>query len=418
VSVVAATMFALVLVGFAAWSRVLERLDITAPLVFTAVGGFVGIWLVHAPQSTLVRGLAEVTLALVLFHDAAEVQPRALRRDAGLYARLLLVALPVTIALGYVLARVLFPSGSAWLALLLAAAVAPTDAGLGAATVLNPVVPVRVRRLLNVESGLNDGLVTPVVLLAISAASGAQPHHPVTTAVIEMAIGIGTGIALGAGCGRLLSWSARAQSVQANWLPIATMSVPLASYYGAQVVHGNGFVAAFVAGTAFAAASHLVAEERGGPLDLATGLSTALSCAVWWLFGVVIVAHIGDLVSWQAVVFAVVALTLLRMAPVDLVLLGTGLTRRTRWFIGWFGPRGLASVIFGLLAVEDLEGTPGLAPVLGGITVTVVLSIICHGLTAGVGAARYGRWVDTARPVAESSVVPAPAVVRGRRRSA
>lgn len=416
-SVVAVTVIALALVAFAAWSALLERRDITAPIVFTAVGGVVGLWLVHQPQSELVRGLAEFTLALVLFHDAAEVQPHALRRDAGLYARLLLIALPITVVLGYVLARLLFPAASGWLALLLAAAVAPTDAGLGAATVLNPIVPVRVRRLLNVESGLNDGLTTPVVLLAISAASGAEPHHPVSTALVEMIVGVGVGLALGAGCGRLLRSAKTSGSAQAEWLSIGTLSVPLASYYGAQVVHGNGFVAAFVAGTAFAAASRLAPDDRDRSLDLAIGLSTLLGCAVWSLFGVIMVAHIGDLFSWRSLGFAVMALTVLRMAPVAVVLLGTGFARQTRWFVGWFGPRGLASVVFGLLAVEALAASPGFTPIVGAITLTVLLSVVCHGLSAGVGAARYGAWVKASHPAAELSVVPGPTAVRGRRRS-
>jgi NhaP-type Na+/H+ or K+/H+ antiporter len=176
-------------------------------------------------------------------------------------------------------------------------------------------------------------------------------------------------------------------------------------------------VAAFLAGTAFAAANHLVVDVPGSQLNLATGLSTVLGCAVWALFGVIMVARIGDLFSWQALVFAILSLTVLRMAPVALVLLRSGLTRRTRWFVGWFGPRGLASVVFGLLAMEALKTAPGFTPVLGAITVTVLLSVVCHGLSAGIGATRYGAWINAARPVAELSVAPEPAAVRGRRRS-
>src|SRR6478736_912337 len=146
-------VFGLVVVGYVTAAHYLDRWNVTAPIVFTAVGTVIGIWFWAGTDTTIVHGIAEIALALILFHDAAQVRPRQIRSDAGACARLLLIGLPLTI----------------WLALLLAAALAPTDAGLGAPTVLNPVVPVRIRRILNVESGLNDGLATPIVLFPIAA---------------------------------------------------------------------------------------------------------------------------------------------------------------------------------------------------------------------------------------------------------
>ena len=169
----AVALFAALVVLFVAFSAGIGRAYLTAPILFLLAGVTVGRADAFASiDHAAIRTIAEVTLALLLFHDASQLQPRELRSDAPLTGRLLLIGLPLTIGAGYLLARVLLPEIGVWLALLLAAALAPTDAGLGAATVLNPVVPVRVRRVLNVESGLNDGLATPVVLFAVAAAAG------------------------------------------------------------------------------------------------------------------------------------------------------------------------------------------------------------------------------------------------------
>ena len=413
----AVTVFAVALLAFVMTSARLERMHLTAPMVFTAIGIVLGLSLADAPDAAIVRGLAEMTLALILFHDAAEVRPHDLRGEAGLCALLLLVALPLTIALGFFAALVLFGGMGGWFALMLAAALAPTDAGLGAATVLNPVVPVRIRRVMNVESGLNDGLATPIVLFAISAAGGGIHHHPVTSALLELLVGCGVGIVVGAGAGRGLRWASASGRIEHGMLPIGTLAVPLACYYGAQLVDGNGFVAAFVAGTAFAAAAGLTARSSGASLELTTELSTVLSCAVWTLFGVILVSRFADLLSWQAIGLALVSLTVVRMAPVALVLMATPLAWPTRWFIGWFGPRGLASVVFGLIAIESLDSSPDLTPVIGAITVTVLLSVVCHGLSADVGATRYGAWVSAARPPAELASAVEPVAARCRRSS-
>ena len=137
---------------------------------------------------------------------------------------------------------------------------------------------------------------------------------------------------------------------------------------------------------------------------------------VWCLFGVILVAHLGEIATPAGVLFAVLALTVLRMAPVALVLLGTGLRRPTRLFIGWFGPRGLASVVFGLIAIEEYPGDVEVAHVVGTIGLTVLLSVVLHGATADVGSARYGAWVDRARPPAELGASSNPVVGRGTRR--
>jgi NhaP-type Na+/H+ or K+/H+ antiporter len=418
VSALVTAVFGLVVVAYVSASRRLERWNITAPIVFTLVGAIIGSVTVNPAGAATVHTLAELTLALILFHDAAQVRPRQLESDAMLCGRLLLVGLPLTILLGFVVAWLLMPGIGTWLALFLAASLAPTDAGLGAATVLNPVVPVRIRRVLNVESGLNDGLATPVVLFAIAAAGGTEAGSAGTlgAAVAELAVGVLVGAALGAGCGRLLSHAQRFAHIDSALLSVATLAVPLACYYGSVAIHGNGFVAAFVSGTAFASgfaaaaaartsAEQPVAEE---PLELTASVSTALGYAVWGLFGVVGVAHLPSMFTWRGLVFAVLSLTVLRLVPVALVLVGSRLQGATVLFVGWFGPRGLASVIFALIAVEALPATPELEAAVGTVTTTVLLSVVLHGLTADPGARRYGGWVNRTRPVEElkSSVEP------------
>lgn len=414
-------LFALVVVGYVTAAHYLDRWNVTAPIAFTGVGTVIGVWFWAGTDTAIVHGIAEITLALILFHDAAQVRPRHIRSDAGACARLLLVGLPLTIVLGVFVAQWLMPGVGIWPALLLAAALAPTDAGLGAPTVLNPVVPVRIRRILNVESGLNDGLATPVVLFAIAAAADTGGGSvglgsAVGAALVELAGGLVVGVVIGAGCGRLLAYAGRRARLATELLTVATLAIPVAAYYGSVALHANGFVAAFVAGTAFAAGFTrptakqpvVAADAAEEPLQLAAWVSTALGYAVWGLFGVIGVARLFLVISWSGVIFAVLSLTVLRMLPVAIALVGSRFTSRTVLFVGWFGPRGLASVIFALIAVEELEFTDETRLIIGAITVTVLLSVILHGVSAAPGADRYGRWVQAAQPAEElkSSAVP------------
>ena len=287
--------------------------------------------------------------------------------------------------------------------LLLAAAVAPTDAGLGAATVLNPVVPVRVRRMLNVESGLNDGLSTPFVLFAIAALAGEEGLGPVESigaALVDLAVGTLVGVAVGAGAGLLLGWSREHGLSSRHTRPLAVLVLPLIAYFGAELAGGNAFVAAFVAGTAFAGAARWLEEEESS-LALTEALADPLGFGVWCTFGFIAVPLLVEHVGWAEVVFAVLALTLLRMAPVALALLGTGLRAPTVAFVGWFGPRGLASVVFTLLAAEGLELDEDLTRVIATICLTVLLSVLAHGLSADPLSRRYGAWAKRTRPTQE-----------------
>ena len=407
-----AVVFAALVLAFSASAGWLSRVYVTAPIAFVVAGAVISAVTssasVDAAEGTKV--VAEVTLALILFHDAAQVRPRQIEAERGWVVRLLLVGLPLTVIFGFLAARVLFPAMPVMVALLLAAALAPTDAGLGAATVLNPVVPVRIRRALNVESGLNDGLVTPVVLFAIAAAAGEEGLRAgvsVIEALLDLGVGVALGAAVGAGGGLLLGWSRRHGLSTPDTRSLGVLVLPILAYCLVALVGGNGFVAAFVAGTAFTASASWVDDEVSA-LDRTQGLSELLGFAVWLLFGVAALPVIRDHLGWRGLVFAVLSLTVIRMGPVAVSLIGSGMRVQSVAFIGWFGPRGLASVVFALLAVEDLPVDDSLRTAIATLAMTVLLSVILHGLTADVFARRYGDWVERVRPVHETAPATEP----------
>ncbi|MCW7990814.1 sodium:proton antiporter, partial [Streptomyces platensis subsp. clarensis] len=352
------------------------------------LGEGTGVLDLALPHET-VKMLAEITLVWVLFTDAARLSFRALRPELGIYVRLLAIGLPLCVGLGALLASALLPGVSGWSALYVGAALAPTDAALGATMMVNPVVPAKIRRVINVESGLNDGIVTPLVVLALAGVSAAEhTAGPDATgqALVQLAIGTAYGAVAGLAAGWLLRTTLRNGWAAEDFAGAGVLALSLLGYTSALAIGGNGFVAAFVAGLAFgtthgAPPRVLLYVEQSGAL---------LSVLVWLVFGAVLLPAVFAHVTWQAVVYAVLSLTVIRMVPVALCLAGSGLDARTVGFIGWFGPRGLASIIFGLLAVEEL--TPaGARPVLPAIACTVLLSVLAHGLTSAPLANRYGR---------------------------
>lgn len=383
-----------------------ERANVSSAFALVAAGVVLAngpLALIHVElHAHSVRLLAEIALAVVLFGDASRVDLRQLRHDVGVPVRLLAIGLPLTIAVGIATAVLVVPGTGVWVAATIAAIVAPTDAALGAPILVDRRVPRRIRRALNVESGLNDGLVTPVVLFAIAAVAGEEGLRPVASlldAVVELAVGVGAGVAVGVVGGRLATASRTQGWSTSGTRAFAALSLPVAAYAGAAVFSGNGFIAAFVAGTAYASSAPWLAEEETD-LALTESIADLLGFAVWFIVGLSATSFLERL-GWRELLFAVLALTVLRMGPVWLCLLGTGLRPRSVAFIGWFGPRGLASVVFALLALEQLEGDQRLDTVLTVIATTVVLSVVLHGVTAEPLARAYGAWVDREKPPAE-----------------
>lgn len=376
----------------------LERADLTAPMVFVAIGALLGVLgVVDTPSAPeTLKPLVELTLVWVLFCDASRIPVRELRNDLGRYVRLLAVGLPLTILAGWGLATWFFPGLGAWLALLVAAALAPTDAALGVPVVTNPVVPSRIRRLITVESGLNDGIATPVVVLAIAGAASAEELAEAPgmgDALVELAVGAVVGLFVGFAGGWLLRRARRRGWAAEDFAGIAVLALAIVAYAGAVAVNGNGFVAAFCGGLAFGAAA-----GRRGPAELvsleqAGGL---VSLLVWLAFGAIAVPIMVDRTDVLTLLYALLSLTLVRMVPVSLAFIGAPFDRDTALFIGWFGPRGLASLVFALLALEDLGSDADEAVAVIGLT--VLLSVLAHGLSAGPLAARYGKAVAAHGP--------------------
>jgi NhaP-type Na+/H+ or K+/H+ antiporter len=388
-AIVAALVF-----GWGTLSARLERFDVTAPIVFV-LGGLLlthgPLTVLHvAPSNELIKDLAEFTLALVLFSDASRVGLHELRADSGLYVRLLGVALPLTIGLGTLLALALAGTGtSIWLALLVGAALAPTDAALGAGMMANPVMPARIRRLINVESGLNDGIATPFVSVALAgAATGGQAAgHGPAKALTELAVGIVIGVVVG-GVGGVLVNAARQRGWAAEgFAGSAVLGLAVCAYAFSVAVDGNGFIAAFIGGLAFGTTG----GRRGEPLmPFVEETGALVSLLVWLSFGAVALVPAMEAVTWKMVLYAILSLTVVRMVPVAVSLIGSRLGWATVTLVAWFGPRGLASVVFALLALEEL-GNPVAGRAVAVIAITVVLSVVVHGVTAEPLAIRYAK---------------------------
>ncbi len=394
----APTLIALSIVVFG-WSLLSARFaarNLTGPLVFLVAGLVVanprwGLVTVDVEDS-LVHLLAEITLALLLFADASGVPLAAAREDLPLTGRLLGVGLPLSMVAGAALAVLLFPALPLALVALIAAALAPTDAALSAPVIADRRLPAGIRRVLNVESGLNDGIATPVVTFCIASAAtvlGVVTDHEEAGfhALGELAVGIGTGAGIAA-CGGLALRTAHAR----GWMEdgsrrAATLALALLTFLVATQWGGNPFVASFVGGLVFGAVARADAAES---VELAEVGGSLLSLVLWFVFGAGFVLPAFEHLDAQVVVYAVCSLTVVRMVPVAIALAGAGQDRATIAFIGWFGPRGLASVVFALLAAEDLGDTdPRVGAALRTIAVTIVLSVAAHGLTARPLSTRY-----------------------------
>jgi NhaP-type Na+/H+ or K+/H+ antiporter len=392
------TLLGLVAIAYALVASRLERYSIGGPLVMTAAGLALGpsaLSLLDPPASSeLVKVVTEVTLALLLFADASTIGLRQLSRYAGLPLRLLAIGLPLTIVVGTLLAHGML-SGATWAAAALAATIlAPTDAALSLPVVSNPAVPRLVRTTLNVESGLNDGIASPVVTVLIAVVASEESTTStgwVGQAVTAIVVALLVAAVVGAGGGLLAIRAHRDRWTTPLSDELAVLLLALVSYGGSVALGGNGFVASFVAGLVFGFVTrHQV--SRATEYTETTGLF--LSYAVWALFGA---ALVGPLLEggwhWSAFGYAVASLTVIRMVPVAVSLVGTGLDRASTAFIGWFGPRGLASVVFLILAAHELHlGSQDTSGILAETVVwTILLSVVLHGLTAAPLSAWYGR---------------------------
>ena len=396
---------AVALLAYAAASGRISGTSLTAPMLFTACGLLLGTEVLGfidlSPLGDDVQTLAEATLAVVLFSDASRIDLRALRGEAAVPARLLGIGLPLTIVLGFVIALPLF-GGLGWAeALLLAVILAPTDAALGQAVVMLPRLPSRVRQSLNVESGLNDGICVPLFLVVLAVASVESDRLGTASALRVVAEQIGYGALAGAIAGAagaaVLLLAGRAAHAESDWLEIVPFAAAALAWGVAHPIGGSGFIAAFVGGVAFQMLRRDALGEVGHLIDQVGDVLGAITFVV---FGAVLLGPALGHLSFAVVLYALLSLTMIRMAPVAVALAGTGMRRRTVGFLGWFGPRGLASIVFALMLEED-GGVTHAEQVMTAVFVTVGLSVLLHGVTAAPLAERYATWFAGQRTEAE-----------------
>lgn len=398
----------LIIFGWAVTSKRLGRWNITGPFVLTLAGFLLGnqYWGpipidVEAPSVHL---LAELTLAMLLFSDAVRVNVADLKHDFRVPAGLLAIGLPLTLILGTLAAVVLFGDFSWALALFVGAALAPTDAALSAQVINDKRIPTRVRRVITVESGLNDGIATPIVVFALALVAGQLDTNGgdhddiIIRPLLEMGIGTVVGVVFGWGGAKLIAFASRRNWMSSGGRRLATLAAALGSFAGAVTFDGNGFIAAFVAGIAFSAALEPGTDQQHELSELPELLGELLAFGVWFLFGAALVPVVFELFSGWTLLYAVASLTLIRMVPVALALVRKGLDRSTVLFVGWFGPRGLASIVFALLAIEELGDSEPVRQAISVVSFTVLLSVILHGVSAGPIGRRYALHHSDALP--------------------
>jgi NhaP-type Na+/H+ or K+/H+ antiporter len=378
-------------------SRRIQGTILTLPMVYVGLGlllsgrmlGVIELGL----ESEIVRIIAELTLVLVLASDASRIELRRLVRDHSLPSRMLGIGLPLSMLLGTLVAAVMFGDMPFWEAAILAVILAPTDASLGQPVVSNPKVPVRIRQTLNIESGLNDGIALPFLLLAVSMAEATEVTQIGTgywlgLAASQVLFGILAGVIVGFFGIKFIELGNRRRWMTRTFEKISAVALALLAYGLAELVGGNGFIAAFSMGIALGNTSRSqMSEELHEHIEVEVALLMLLT---FLLFGSVLLPEALDHVDGMVVLYAIFSLTLIRMVPVAISLIGSRIRPGTVLFLGWFGPRGVASILY-VFIMLDAEGLAASKTIFTVVMVTVLLSIFAHGMTAAPAARRYGR---------------------------
>jgi len=397
------------LLAYALVSGRLEGTVLTAPLLFVAFGflagpggfGFADIDVEHSA----IHVIAELTLILVLFTDAARIDLNRVRQDHNLPMRMLLIGLPLAIGAGAFVAAALFPAFSIWEAALLAALLAPTDAALGQSVVSAKAVPIRIRQAINIESGLNDGIALPAVLLLAALAGtthgGNETGDWLRFGLLQVTLGPLAGAIIGYAGARLIDTAAERAWATTAFQGIGILSLSVLAYVLAEMIGGNGFISAFVAGIVF---GNSIRHPCTYLFEFMESEGQLLMLITFLVFGAALLPEGLAHANVTFVVYAVLSLTAIRMIPIALSLLGSGIRLPTYLFVGWFGPRGLASILFVLLILEEAE-IPHRAEILSITVITVALSVILHGISAAPLANIYGRLAERMGECEESKAV-------------
>ncbi len=387
-----------VVFAFGLVSRRLEGTILTAPIAFVAAGivlGPHGLGLVEfGLDDHRVLLLGEIALALVLFTVAAGINFSSLQRNEGLPLRLLGIGMPLTIALGTVAAALLLTDLSFWEAAIVGTVLAPTDAALGEAVVSNPRVPARLRQALNVEAGLNDGLSVPFLTLFLALAVAGEELDPasfwIRFSLEQIGFGVLVGVGIGLAGGWLMSRASQREWMTGSFQRLAFLALALVAYTLADQIGGNGFIAAFVGGLAIGPAVKRVGERL---MSFTEAEGQLLNLSVFFIFGVFVIGLVQPM-SWEVVLYAILSLTVIRMLPVAVSLVGAHLRGVSVLFAGWFGPRGLASIVLGLVVVSEAPLLEGRGQIVSVVALTVLLSVLLHGVTAAPLSAAYAHRVQ------------------------
>ena len=395
VALISLITIAVILILYGAFSKPLDARGITSAMIFTAAGLCVGtsalkLVNIHLESLTAER-FCELALVFLLFSDSTRIDLTGLRRHLSWPSRLLCIGLPLTIAAGLGVGVLVFPTMALASAFVLSTMVCSTDAALGQRVVSDKAVPARVRQALDVESGVNDGLAVPFFLVAVDLSLAKLSGHLTAAVLRNMVEQIGWGLVAGVGAGIVVGLLLRVADdrgwLEGQWRLILPVVGALLAYLVALRLGGSGFIAAFTGGMTFGYFSRrhdlpvtVFNENMGG----------TLAGAVWVGFGALAVGMLLPHVTWQIVVYAAISLTLIRMVPVAIAMLGTGSQLPTVAFIGWFGPRGLASIVFALIALE--KGIPNKQMLLTTVMMTILLSVFLHGLSSVPLVAAYSRW--------------------------
>ena len=392
-SVIAA---AVVLAGWSLAARRLEQWRITAPMILVLAGIAVGLGTHDALAETLntdtVQPVAEIILAVLLFIDATDVRGGLFGRDPRSALRVLFIALPLGLALAVGLGLWLLPGLSWAVLLIIACVVVPIDFAPATSILRDDTIPERVRNALNVEAGYNDGIVSPVFIFALVLAgdrSHAETPIDAIGAALPQAIkAILVGLAVGAAVALLSNLAERRDLMTEQSKRVILVATPLIAYTLSVAVHGNGFVSAFVCGVAFIGLRRSQNVRR--ELDLLDDVGFLLTAVMWFVFGATTVIALSEGVPLGLVVFCLLALTVVRMVPTLLALLGSRFTWPERLLLGWLGPRGTTSIVFGLLAFNVLTDQAETAALLT-MVVTVLGSVLLHGIGAPTAARAFNR---------------------------
>jgi len=372
----------------------LSRSIMTGPMFFAAVGVVVVAVGVGEEPTGDVAGVAQValemTLALVLFTDAMATNIASWREEGKLPSRLLVPGMPLIILAGAIIAAGVFPELDLVGAAVVATILAPTDAALGKPVVSNTRVPVRIREALNIESGLNDGIALPFLLFFIAIGEAEEGANLGSLLLTAIGVAVVVGLAIGWVSARLIIASSERGWIVPMWRQIAVVVVPVVAYVVADELGGSGFIATFVGGLTF---GRLVVASYPDIGNFAEDLAEVLTMVAFMIFGALLLQPRFGEFTWEMLAYAFLSLTLVRMLPVAISMIGTHLRPPTLLYMGWFGPRGLASLIFAAIVIEEVD-IPATDLMVNIVILTVALSILLHGITAYSGSNAYADWYE------------------------